>query len=237
MKTPKLLFTITAIFILSCNTTHDLDLDLEQIYPVEDKGIYDTNPYYPLGDLYQSLLTTKKPQEDVELSTIYKQLNATLLSNSIQILESKSKVSFTETKHELFLGEVSLSELIDNSLLSEIAKTSLYGFTQDLVEYNGKNLDWVLQQINSYELETVNNDSLNSYDKQVILTFIVLVKSTDDMQDPLILSLDEEEDEEEEEEDLDWTISIINMHSYLGIALSETTEEMAQQLFSNLKRL
>jgi len=240
MKTLKNLCVFTAILLLSCNSTDDLVLDLyDQTNPGEIEETYNKNPFDELGNFYQKLSGTSNV-EDINIGHVQKQLNHTLASNNIQILKSKSRAPFESSPKEFSLSDPTLPDLIDNSSLSQSTKTRLLEFTNDLIAYNGKNIEFVLPQINAFELVIIKSN-LTSYDQQAILTFTALVKSTVKSKDitmELMSKEDEDDDKEKENQrDEDWDISIPHMSSFLLIAFSQTTEEMARELLKSLKTL
>src|SRR5690606_37837062 len=156
------------------------------------------------------------------------------LTHNITLKRSNFKPNPTEIPNDLAADKASLLELIKNAALNESAKISLYGFMEDLSKYNGDSRDFVLRQVNNYELETINNTSLTSYDRQVILTFITLVKNSNKLYNDSIERAEDDEDEDELE-DQDWDLSVGHLIACLDIADSETVHEMAQAMHKSFK--
>src|SRR5690606_20572405 len=179
MKTLKNLCVIMAIVLYSCNTSNDLTLDLKELATETGKEKFTgNNPFEQIGSTYQRMLAIADLEKDLEFIDIYNQLNQVFLTHNITLKRSNFKPNPTEIPNDLAADKASLLELIKNAALNESAKISLYGFMEDLSKYNGDSRDFVLRQVNNYELETINNTSLTSYDRQVILTFITLVKNS-----------------------------------------------------------
>lgn len=227
METLKKLCVLTAILFFSCNTSDEPIIELTAIDPEPDQESYMENPYHDLGGFYHKLLSTYQTQQDLKVNDINEQLHYTLITNDLTILKAKSGVTSAKYTTE----GISISDLIDNSSLSQLGKASLYGFTQDLLSYNGEEVGVVLQAIDSYESQVINNSNLSSYDQQVILIFISLVKGIEENQSNILL------DEEDKQNDADWYIIIGNMYGYLNIALSQSPEDMANEIFKSLNGL
>ena len=226
-----------AIVLYSCNTSDDLTLDLKELATETGKEKFTgNNPFEQIGSYYQRMLAISDLENDLEFIDIYNQLNQALLTHNITLKRSNFKPNPTEIPNDLAADKVSLLELIKNAALNESAKTSLYRFMEDLLKYNGDSRDFVLRQVNNYELETINNISLTSYDRQVILTFITLVKSSPSHNNAYIQQANEDEDEDEDElEDQDWDLSVGHLIACLDIADSETVHEMAQAMHKSFK--
>lgn len=219
------LFAFTAIVSIGCTTVDEPISDLYDISIDQENEIYSSNPYTDIGIVYQKLLSIYRLEKHITVDQIKPQLQHTIISNRLQIIEPNG-ADFS-SKSTITSDTTTLSDIIDNSLLSPPAKDTLIIFTENLSDFNGQVPELALQYIHSFELDITSDLSLNNYDKQVILTFASLVKSSN------TFPLNEEEDEDYQN-DKDWDISIGNMIGYLTISLSQTPETMAEEILKNI---
>lgn len=225
-----------ALFIIGCSTSNDLTIGLEDLETdaINAEETFGANPFEQIGPFYQRMRTTYNLQNNMKLKDIYNQLNQTLLAYNIEVKGSNNDSMPNEIPSYFLADETTLLSMIENSALNETAKTSLYEFMQDLLNYNGDNYDFVLAQVYKYESETINNKYLTSYDRQVILSFTSLVKNSHGHQNALAHQANEDEDELE---DQDWDISVGETVVYLDISLSESIQEMVQAMYESFKGL
>lgn len=220
------LFAFTAIVSIGCTTVDEPISDLYDISIDQENEIYSSNPYTDIGIVYQKLLSIYRLEKHITVDQIKPQLQHTIISNRLQIIEPNG-ADFS-SKSTITSDTTTLSDIIDNSLLSPPAKDTLIIFTENLSDFNGQVPELALQYIHSFELDITSDLSLNNYDKQVILTFASLVKSSH----PFPLNEDEDH-----QNDKDWDISIGNMIGYLTISLSQTPEAMAEEILKNINGL
>lgn len=227
MKTLKKLSVLAAILLFSCSTSDEPILEFYD----PDSNPSKENPYNAIGLVFQRLINIYQARKDLNVSEINKQLQYTIDDDIIIHMSNLRKIS-PHQESGISIDETSLFDLIDNSPLSEFAKDSLSDFIQALISYNGAPISIVLQEIDSYESEVLNNSNLTAFDQQVILTFIALVKSTGGDQN--MPPMDEPEDPDEDE---DWEIIVGNLFGYLSIALSQSTDAMAEEILKTLEGL
>lgn len=225
-----------ALFIIGCSTSNDLTIGLEDLetYAINSEETFGANPFEQIGPFYQRMRTTYNLQNNMKLKDIYNQLNQTLLAYNIEVKGSNNDSMPNEIPSYFLADETTLLSMIENSALNETAKTSLYEFMQDLLNYNGDNYDFVLAQVYKYESETINNKYLTSYDRQVILTFTTLVKNSDVLYSDFT---EKAEDDDDELEDQDWDLSVGHLVHFYDIADSETIQEMVQAMYESFKGL
>src|SRR5690606_9707995 len=227
MKTLKKLSVLAAILLFSCSTSDEPILEFYD----PDSNPSKENPYNAIGLVFQRLINIYQVRKDLNVSEINQQLQHTI-DDDIIIHMSKSHKISPHQESGASIDETSLFDLIDNSPLSEFAKESLSNFIQTLISYNGAPTSIVLQEINSYESQVLNNSNFTAFDQHVILTFIALVKSTGGDQN--MPSMDEPEDPDEDD---DWEIIVGNLFGYLSIALSQSTDAMAEEILKTLEGL
>lgn len=223
MKTLKKLYVLTATLLISCNASDDPIIELNS---ESNQEFYSTNPYKGIGSFYQNMARTYHAGEPIKIKQLSEQFYYTLDTNNITISRANPVGSGFSAKNTT--EDTSLYDLIENSQLSQLGKTSLHGFTDDLLNYNGEQINIVLQAIAIYESDIIDSTNLSSYDKQVILTFISLVEADVENQSTILL------DEEDDQNDEDWDIIIGNMIDYLNIAFSQSAQQMANEMYKSL---
>jgi len=178
------IFSVTTLTVVSCTSDESNNLIAQQavrggdgitnritgLYPENSKNIYDA-----AGQLHNDILEAYLSQQKVSTTTagtISQVEDIANVNAEFLLLKPSTYASPSVLRIDNILNNVvTPADVIANSSMSMGAKTSLTTFLNSLMAYRDqqKDYDFIYQFIIDYEMAIIDNASLSSNDKRVIL--------------------------------------------------------------------